>query len=177
MKKTKYYAEWAEKYEPMVKNPALIKKDKELGPIFNMLSPQDVLTSDNTLIEIYLLNTFANADSNNLMYQEQTLLAALQMKDIDMFWPRFFHYARLHPDAHMPRHYQEAAYLYGHLENKVDISKMPFDKEVVDSYNEFMAAAQSHAGMTEEEMKPLMYDRFGGTFYFEYFFTRNQKSY
>lgn len=177
LKKTKYYAEWAEKYEPMVKNPALIKKDKELGPIFNMLSPQDVLTSDNTLIEIYLLNTFANADSNNLMYQEQTLLAALQMKDIDMFWPRFFHYARLHPDAHMPRHYQEAAYLYGHLENKVDISKMPFDKEVVDSYNEFMAAAQSHAGMTEEEMKPLMYDRFGGTFYFEYFFTRNQKSY
>ena len=177
LKKTKYYAEWAEKYEPMVKNPALIKKDKELGPIFNMLSPEDVLTSDNTLIEIYLLNTFAHSDGKNPMFQEQTLLAALQMKDIDIFWPRFFHYATLHPDKHMPKHYQEAAYLYGHLENKIDISKMPFDKDVVDSYNDFMAAAQTHAGMTEEQMKPLMYDRFGGTFYFEYFFTRNQKSY
>ena len=99
------------------------------------------------------------------------------MKDIDMFWPRFFHYATLHPKDHMPKHYQEAAYLYGHLENKVDISKMPFDKDVVDSYNEFMAAAQTYQGMTEEQMKPMMYDRFGGTFYFEYFFTRNQKSY
>lgn len=177
LKKTKYYADWAEKYDAMVKNPALIKKDKELGPIFNVLSPQDVLTSDNTLIEIYLLNTLAHSDGNNPMYQELTLLAALQMKDIDLFWPRFFHYATLHTNAHMPRHYQEAAYLYGHLENKVDISNMPFDKEVIDSYNEFMAAAQSHAGMSEEEMKPLMYDRFGGTFYFEYFFTRNQKSY
>ena len=177
LKKTKYYVDMAEKYDAMLKNPESIKQDKELGPIFNMLSPQDVLTSDNTLIEIYLLNTFANADSDNPMFQEQTLLAALQMKDIDMFWPRFFHYATIHSQEHMPKHYQEAAYLYGHLENKVDISKMPFDKEVVDSYNEFMAAAQTHEGMTEEQMKPLMYDRFGGTFYFEYFFTRNQKSY
>ena len=177
LKKTKYYADWAKKYEPMTKNSELIKQDKELGPIFDMLSPQDVLTSDNTLIEIYLLNTFANSDSDNPVFQEQTLLAALQMKDIDMFWPRFFHYATIHPKDHMPKHYQEAAYLYGHLENKVDISKMPFDKDVVDSYNEFMAAAQSYSNMTEEQMKPMMYDRFGGTFYFEYFFTRNQKSY
>lgn len=177
LKKTKYYAKWAEQYEPHTKNSELVKKDKELGPIIPMLSPKDVLTSDNTLIEIYLLNIFANDDSNNPIYQEQTLLAALQMKDIDMFWPRFFHYATLHQGKPMPKHYQEAAYLYGHLENKIDISKMPFDKDVVDSYNDFMATAQSFPGMTEEQMKPHMYDRFGGTFYFEYFFTRNQKSY
>ena len=177
LKKTKYYAKWAEQYEPYVKNPELVKKDKELGPIIPMLSPKDVLTSDNTLIEIYLLNIFANDDSNNPVYQEQTLLAALQMKDIGMFWPRFFHYATLHQGKHMPKHYQEAAYLYGHLEKNVDISNMPFDKDVIDTYNDFMAAAQSYAGMTEEQMKPMMYDRFGGTFFFEYFFTRNQKSY
>ena len=54
---------------------------------------------------------------------------------------------------------------------------MPFDKSVVDTYNEFMAAAQQYRGMSEEQMKPLMYDRFGNTFYYEYFFTRNQRSY
>lgn len=177
LKKTKYYAKWAEQYEPYTKNAELIKKDKELGPILPMLGQRDVLTSDNTLIEIYLLNLFANDDSNDPVYQEQTLLAALQMKDIGMFWPRFFHYATIHEGKPMPKHYQEAAYLYGHLENNIDISKMPFDKDVVDTYNDFMATAQSYAGMTEEQMKPYMYDRFGGTFYFEYFFTRNQKSY
>lgn len=40
------------------------------------------------------------------------------MKDIDIFWPRFFQYATLHNGKPMPRHYQEAAYLYGHLETR-----------------------------------------------------------
>ena len=56
-------------------------------------------------------------------------------------------------------------------------SKMPFDKDVIDSYNNFMTAAQQYKNLSEQEMKPFMYDRFGGTFYFEYFFTRDQRSY
>lgn len=177
LKQTKYYADWAESYEQYVENPKLLRLNTELGPVMHMMKTEDVLTSDNTLIEIYLLNIFANSDSNDPVLQEQTLLSALQMKDIQMFWPRFFHYARLHEGKPMPKHYQEAAYLYGHLENAIDISQMPFDKDVVDTYNDFMATAQQYAGMTEEQMAPLMYDRFGGTFYYEYFFTRNQKSY
>ena len=177
LKKTKYYADWAQHYEAYIKDPSLIKKDKEFGPILHMLSPNDRLTSDNTLIELYLLNYFSNDDSDDPIYQEQTLLAALQVKDIQMFWPRFFHYANLHKGQRMPIHYQEAAYLYGKLENEIDTSHMPFDKEVVSNYDEFMAAAQQYSNMTEEQMKPLMYDRFGSTFYFEYFFTRGQKSY
>ncbi|MBR4387877.1 MAG: hypothetical protein IKT00_01705, partial [Prevotella sp.] len=175
--KTKYYADWAQHYEAYIKDPSLIKKDKEFGPILHMLSPNDRLTSDNTLIELYLLNYFSNDDSDDPIYQEQTLLAALQVKDIQMFWPRFFHYANLHKGQRMPIHYQEAAYLYGKLENEIDTSHMPFDKEVVSTYDDFMAAAQQYSNMTEEQMKPLMYDRFGSTFYFEYFFTRGQKSY
>ena len=174
---TKYYADWAQQYEAYIKDPSLIKKDKEFEPILHMLSPNNRLTSDNTLIEIYLLNLFSNDDGDDPIYQEQTLLAALQMKDIQMFWPRFFHYASLHKGERMPTHYQEAAYLYGNLENEVDISHMPFDKEVVSSYNDFMEAAKQYSNMTEEEMKPLMYNRFGSTFYFDYFFTRGQKSY
>ena len=177
LKKTKYYADWAQHYEAYIKDPSLIKKDKEFGPILHMLSPNDRLTSDNTLIELYLLNYFSNDDSDDPIYQEQTLLAALQVKDIQMFWPRFFHYANLHKGERMPIHYQEAAYLYGKLESEVDTSHMPFDKEVVSTYDDFMAAAQQYSNMTEEQMKPLMYDRFGSTFYFEYFFTRGQKSY
>ena len=177
LKQTKYYADWAQQYEAYVKNPELIKKNKEFEPILHMLSANDRLTSDNTLIEIYLLTLFSNDDSDDPIYQEQTLLAALQIKDIQMFWPRFFHYANLHKGERMPTHYQEAAYLYGNLEKEIDISHMPFDKEVVNTYNDFMAAAEQYKNMTEEQMKPLMYDRFGGTFYFDYFFTRGQKSY
>ena len=44
-------------------------------------------------------------------------------------------------------------------------------------YDEFMALAQQCHGMTEEQMKPIFYPRFGKTFYYEYFLIRNQKLY
>ena len=179
LSKTKYYREWAQQYEPMVKNPELVKKDKEFSTIMHLMPPVNELTSDQALVEIFLINHFANHDSDDPAFQEQAMIFALQTKDIGTFWSRFFRYAKNRQAAgkHMPKHIQEAAYLYGHLENKVDISKMPFDKDVIDSYNNFMTAAQQYKNLSEQEMKPFMYDRFGGTFYFEYFFTRDQRSY
>ena len=177
LKDTRYYGTFAQKYEKYVRNPRLVDSDPEFRIIRHYMKGSDVLTSDNTLVEIYLLNEFANEDSNDPLYQEQTLLAALQQKDIQMFWPRFFHYAKLHEGEPMPIHYQEAAYLYGHLENGVDISAMPFDEEVKTSYEGFMALAQQNAGLSEEQLKPIMYPLYGGTFYYEYFLIRNQKSY
>ena len=177
LKQTKYYANYGEQFEVFVKNPKLVAKNSEFSTIRHYMKSNDVLTSDNTLVEIYLLNEFSNEDSNDPLYQEQTLLAALQQKDIQMFWPRFFHYAQLHQGKRMPTHYQEAAYLYGHLENHVDISHMPFDEEVKANYEGFMALAQQNAGLTEEQLKPIMYPQYGGTFYYEYFLIRNQKSY
>lgn len=179
LKQTKYYKAWAEHYEAFVKNPKLMEKDEEFSTIQHLLPPINELTSDQSLVEIFLINHFSTHDSNDLAFQEQAMIFALQTKDIQTFWSRFFRYAPMMEAAkkHMPVHIQEAAYLYGHLEDKVDISNMPFDKEVVDTYNNFMAAAQSYGNLSEKEMKPLMYDRFGGTFYFDYFFTRDQHSY
>ncbi len=177
LKDTKYYKDYAEHYEPYLTNRSLIKRDPEMKPILHFLKGPDVLTSDNTLVELYLLNTFAHESSNDPIYQEACLQAALQSKQIPLFWPQFSQYALLHRGQRMPIHYQEAAYLYGHLENTVDISHMPFDDEVKQNYNDFMAAAQQLQGMTEEQMKPLLYPRFGGTFYYEYFLIRGLKSY
>ena len=177
LSKTKYYADWAQQYERFVKNPKLVANDKEFSTIMHLMPKTNELTSDNTLVEIFLINYFSAHDSDDPAYQEQAMLFALQTKDIPTFWARFYRYAPQMADKHMPIHIQEAAYLYGHLENKVDISRMPFDEEVKKTYDEFMAAAEQYRGMTEEQMKPLMYDRFGGTFYYEYFFTRGQRSY
>ena len=115
--------------------------------------------------------------SDDPLYQEQTLIAALQMKDIGLFWPRFFQYATLHNGEHMPRHYQEAAYLYGHLEHNVDISHMPFDAEVKESYARFMAFTQQCAGMTEAQMAEAFRPQFGNTFYYFYFLANGLQTY
>ena len=177
LRNTKYYKQYANKYQRYIDNHSLIRSDAEMKPILPMMHIADVLTSDNTLVELYLLNGFAHTDSKVYPLEEQAVLCAMQIKDIATFWERFFHFAPMLGSRHMPTHIQEAAYLYGHLENKVDISHMPFDKDVVQSYNDFMAKAQQCAGMSEDQMKELFYPQFGGTFYYDYFFIRNQKTY
>lgn len=177
LKKTKYYAELGEKYEAYIDNPTLIGKDPELSVISHLMPPQDELTSDQSLIEIFLINYFAHRTSDDPVFQEQAMIFALQTKDIKTFWGQFYIYAPNLGKKKMPIHLQEAAYLYGHLEKDVDISRMPFDQQVIDNYNNFMATAKQFKGMPEPELKKLMFDRFGGTFYYDYFFTRGQHSF
>lgn len=194
LKMTTFHREWAERYERLLDTPeafdletaeAAIRAGKplmddamtrEFLPIMHMMTYPDRLDGDNTLVEMYLLQTFAHGNGDDKLFQEMTLLCALMMKDIDVFWPRFMRYATLNPNVHMPRHYQEAAYLYGHLENKVDISRMPFDKSVSDTYDRFMKFNEQCGAMTEEQKAVAFYPQFGNTFYYFYFLVRNQKT-
>lgn len=177
LKHTLFHKGWAEKYEALLDHPEKIRESKEFAPVVRLLPQKDELSSDLSVIEMFLLRAFSHDDSTDTLYQEQTLIAALQMKDIDLFWPRFFQYASLHDGQHMPLHYQEAAYLYGHLEDKVDISQMPFDEEVKDSYRRFMEFTRQCAGMTEEQMAEAFRPQFGGTFYYFYFLVNGLQTY
>ena len=194
LKKTTFHRAWAERYEKYLAMPdafdlkkleASVKAGKplldeagmkEFEPILHLMTYPDRLDGDNTLVEMYLLQTFARGNGDDPLFQEMTLLCALIMKDIDLFWPRFMKFASMHPDLHMPLHYQEAAYLYGHLENKVDISHMPFDKNVRETYDRFMKFNQQCGPMSEEQKAIAFYPQFGNTFYYFYFLVRNQKT-
>ncbi|MCR4995034.1 MAG: DUF6057 family protein [Bacteroidales bacterium] len=194
LKKTTFHRAWAEHYEKYLATPeafdlekleASVKAEKplldeeglkEFEPIMHLMTYPDRLDGDNTLVEMYLLQTFAKGNGDDPYFQEMTLLCALIMKDINLFWPRFMRFATMHPDLHMPLHYQEAAYLYGHLENKVDISHMPFDQNVRDTYARFMKFNEQCGPMSEEQKAVAFYPQFGNTFYYFYFLVRNQKT-
>lgn len=175
--RTMFHKDWAKKYAVFVDHPKKMSEDPELGPILHLLPPENELTSDQNVIELFLMNSFAYSDSDDPIHQEQTLLAALWKKDIPLFWPKFFKYATIHQGEHMPTHYQEAAYLYGNLEHNVDISRMPFDPEVVDTYKRFMDFSRQCQGMTEEQMAKAFYPQFGHTFYYFYFLSNGLKTY
>lgn len=194
LKQTTFHRAWAEHYERYLSTPdafdlekldASVKAGKplldeegmkEFEPILHMMTYPDRLDGDNTLVEMYLLQSFAKGNGDDPLFQEMTLICALLMKDIDLFWPRFMKFASMHPDMHMPLHYQEAAYLYGHLENKVDISHMPFDKNVRDTYERFMKFNEQCGPMNEAQKAVAFYPQFGNTFYYFYFLVRNQKT-
>lgn len=181
LQKTMYYKDWADNYMKLVDNPKLIEEYHEFDYVRELYNHMGtVLDGDNGLCEMYLLNYFANTmNKDSKQLQELTLAYSMIQKDIQLFWPRFFLYAQLHRGEKMPVHYQEAAYLYGNLEHQVDISGMPFDKEVPESYASFQQISQSYLqqGMSVEQVRDAMKANFGHTFYWFYFFCRNVKSY
>ena len=173
LKHTRYHKAWVEKYERYIDHPKQLKSSKEFAPILQLMTGGDYLGADQMMVEKFVMERFMRGHSDNPLYQEQSLLATLWMKDIQMFWPRFFDYIRSHPEVHMPTHYQEAAYLYGHLEHEVDISQMPFDDQVKRDYEAFMDLANNATSEDEDVMRPIFYARFGHTFYYNYFFVHD----
>lgn len=182
MRNTMFYKEYAEELDMLSRNRAQLSKDqrfavaKELHDSFS-----DVIDGDDGLCEMYILNYFGNTfNRSNKLTQELTLNYAMINKSIPMFWPKFFVYAQLHANEEMPIHYQEAAFLYGVLENKVDISQMPFDKQrIIERYSSFNQITQGmlKQGMTTEQVGESTRATFGDTFWWFYFFCRNVKSY
>lgn len=193
LQQTRFHREWAEKYMPYIGHPELIKKDESMEPICYLKEFGDRLDGDNTLVELYMLRTFANGHGVDPVYQEQTLIASLIMKDIDLFWPRFHEYVQMHgkePNFHMPRHYQEAAYLYSMLEpnrpsimwpgytNAQAMQAFPFDENVKKSYADFMNfnSRPDIAPLSEQQKRIAFQPYYGNTFYFFYFLVRGQKT-
>ena len=181
LKQTKYYADWASHYEQLAQQPMAqgIDADKELGPIRRLMKGVNLLGSDQSLVELFLINVQAYRETDDPVCAELVLISAMQLKDIPAFWRAFFQYANVcaRSGGRMPRHFQEAAYLYGHLEREVDISGMPFNNGIRESYAAFMQMAQRYGNMSEAQMKDMLYPRFGNTFYYNYFLMRNMKTY
>jgi len=108
--------------------------------------------------------------------QEQALLASMLVRNPNLFWLRFYQYTELHKADRVPTLYQQAACLYGGMDDKVDASKMPFDKSVLESCQMFMDAFKSYRdqGMGMDQIKPRM-SGFQNTYYYDYFFNHYQE--
>ncbi len=191
LKKTRYHRDWALKYEGYIGHPEVMAADEEMKPIVLMNEFPDRLDGDNTLVEMYLLKTFSSGFGADPYYQEMTLISALIMKDIELFWPRFHRYINMHQKEEgfrVPTHYQEAAYLYSMLEpqrpsdlwpgltNAEALPRLPFDASVKQTYQQFMDFNTQCGSMTEDQKKIAFRPQFGDTFYYFYFLIRNQKT-
>ena len=177
---TTFYKDWAAERLAMLKDKKLWYATEEYKAISPLRNFNDILDGDQGLCEMYLINYFSNMHSKEPKFQEQTLVFALVQKDIPTFWPRFYNYATLHEKETMPIHYQEAAYLYGHLENNVNISNMPFDQEkIVKRYDQFQERTQNllRKGMSNEAVGEAVKSEFGDTFWWFYFFCTDIHTY
>ena len=178
LKKTMFFDEWAEKTEQLLNNPKLIAQDKEMEPITHMLHYTDELNSDNGYVERYVMRQLANYSySKDPIFQEQSLLASLWLRDPKLFWYHFNVYTYLHPNGPIPVAYQEAAYLYGKLEERPDLDKMPFSQGVKDSFDKFFQFFGQYEGVDAAEVRQQTGLPYSNTFYYNYYIMANLPEY
>ena len=169
LRQTRYFSKWADEYEPMNGRKDLLVKATSTAPICHMLQYDNSVGSDSGgQAEKYLMRLLAQLDSKDPYFQEQTLLAAMWTKNPKLFWPRFTQYIKLHPNDPMPRIYQEAAYLFCQLEDR-PTDNMPFNQEVISSFNAIVEKMEQYDGMDLEQVRNLLYPSYGHTYYYDYF--------
>lgn len=178
MKQTLFYKDWAEQAEVLLGRPDLIAKDAERGPITHMMHYDNMLGGDQGYTENFLMRELARSSyTDDPIFQEQALLATLWTKDVRQFWRRFNDYIRLHPKEPMPRFYQEAAYLYGMVEGRPDMDKMPFDASVKETFDRFATSISNYNGQDVSLAREALYPFFWDTYYYDYYTMSNLPEY
>ena len=169
LKQTRYYDRWAEMVEPLIGHPDLMEKAQSLGPVMHMMHYENALGADYGRVEEYLMRYLAQMDSDDPVFQEQTLAAAMWCRDPEAFWPRFVHYAQLHPHERIPIHYQEAAYLSARMLDRPEAEQIPFNLQVKQTFNAFMQKFSQCQNMPKRQAWALLYPEFGHTYFFDFY--------
>ena len=179
LKQTMFYDKWAENVESLIGHDEAIRKHPEMGFITHMMHyDRNKLTADQGYVEQFLMKQLSNStNTDDPVFQEQTLLASMWTRDEEMFWKHLSDYIKLHPKKDLPIHYQEAALLFGSLEERPDIDKWPLATSVRDSYNRFCETAPQYDEMEVEAVRTALYPFFGDTYYYEYYLMENLPQY
>ena len=170
LKKTSFFKDWASWAEKLMNNSQLIAKDKEMEPITHMLHYPDELGSDKGFVENYLMKHLAHTNNTeDPVFQEQCLLAAMWLKEPELFWYQINNYIKLHPNAQLPLYYQQAIYTFSIEGNRPNIDNMPFDPAVKDVYARFDADAAKYDGLDITQVREMLYPLYGNTYFYDYY--------
>jgi len=173
LRQTIYYRSWADHMEQLMNDKQLLASDKETGPITHMMHYTDQLDAVEGWVEKCVMTTLAQHDADDLYFQEQAVLGAMWTRDSDFFWPRFEHYYHLNGDRPVPRIFQEAAWLFANLEGQEGLEGWQLQKGVKESFYAFMNLMEQYRkSPNNPQFRQLLYERYGNTYYFEYFFLR-----
>lgn len=170
LKHTLFHGGWAQWAETLQLDAKLRQKDRETGPVMNMMRYPDMVGSDHGYAENYVMNHLSQMDSDDPTFQEQCLLATLWKKNSRQFWRRFATYLQLHKGEPIPRYYQEAACLFATTQPPAPI-EVPIDEGIQKSLQAFMQLLQQYDGMSLEQVRSALSPMYGDTYFFEYFLT------
>lgn len=173
LRQTLYYSDWADHIEGLINHTDLMANDIETGPITHMLHYPDVQSPGDGFVEKNLMEVLSKTDANEPYFQEQAVLAAMWTRNTADFWARFEHYVNMHPNSPVPRIFQEAAYLFGNMEHLPFTEDLPVRQDVKENLRGFIQVMQQCNWKPNAQVRNYLYQRYGTTYFFEFFFLKD----
>lgn len=174
---TKVYRKWAEEQKQYIQTGTAATNSKYRYMQALDCPRENQYISSSRDIESFLVHHFALWDKQpekiTPEYAECAMLWSIYSQQIPEFWTAFNKYMEITDATHIPRYYQEAAYMYATLEQPALLEIFPFDKEIANTYKDFDRFAQKNRQLTAVEMRNECFKKFGSTFFYFYFFVRN----
>ena len=173
LRQTSYYGSWADRMEKLIYDSQQLAQDDETGPITHMTHYDNHLDAVEGWVEKCVMTNLAQQDADDLYFQEQAVLGAMWTRNPDFFWPRFEHYIALNGDRPVPRIFQEAAWLFANLQGMEGLDDWTLENGVKESFYSFMQLMEQGKKSPNGPQKQMLNDRYGDTYFFDFFFLRN----
>lgn len=159
----------AKKLQAIIEDTSLLKKDPTYNKSLLMTEYYDYLDSDYSQLEQYLRFSFANTVGGPPEMVELCLLANMELKNPNQFWPAYFLYTNEYKKS-LPVHIQEAALLFNHLQQTNHINPDLFSPAVLKRFEQFLNMVQQYAGLPDYMASSYFAASFGDTYWYQFSF-------
>ena len=159
--------------EKVLNDKKMMASDKETGPITHMTHYADKLDAVEGWVEKCVMTNLAQSDADDLAFQQQAVLGAMWTRNPDLFFPRFEHFMELNGNRPVPRIFQEAAWLFANMMNMEGLDEWELEPGVRENYNSFMQLVSQSNKSPNPQIKQMLLEKYGDTYYFDFFFLRN----
>jgi len=175
--KTMFHRKWADSQRALLSNPEKVSSTAPYDHIRKLMCIDEKMSADLSKAELYLLSNFTSKRPLNATpeYDKVALFWAMRSLNDQQFWKWLSYYTKSNHVKTLPIHVQEAALFYNSMQKMTD--NLPIDSKVSESFNSFMKYADTHMIRSVKESKYPYEQRFGRTFYFFYYFSRDIASY
>ena len=175
LSKSLLYRSLSKKLAKIIEDPTLLEKEPAYSKVLVLTKFDNFLDCDQSEMERYLRFNFAFKVGGPPEMVELCLLANMDLRNPNQFWPAYFYYIQNFKRP-IPIHIQEAALLFNHLQKTNYIDPSRFDPTVLKRFDQFLAMIQQYAGMADYTVKDLFKAPFGDTYWYQFSFITNHSN-
>lgn len=176
LEQSPFHRKWAREQRKFLHHPELIKEAEDYRDVLPLMRGSSEIGVDESKIETFIMQHFRKYNQSPTAEEcDASMLWTLRAQDSNEFWPQLANWTAANPGKALPKHYQEAAYMFGNLQGR-PTQDLGISPEVIRDFDRFMKFNSTHPVRNIKESQYIYGKDFGDTYYYYYFLMRDLKT-